>query len=110
MKDFIKPGDMMTVPAPSGGATSGNGVLVGAMFGVAATTAAESAEVEIMTTGVHALAKTSAQAWTLGAKVYWDNTNKVVTTTASGNTLIGVAVAVAANPSDYGEVRLNGSF
>ena len=110
MKDFSKPGVMMTVPAPSGGVVSGAGVLVGAMFGVAAKTAAESDPLEIMTTGVHSLPKTSAQAWTLGAKVYWDNSAKVVTTTASGNTAIGVAAAIAANPSAYGEVRLNGSF
>ena len=35
---------------------------------------------------------------------------KLATTTATGNTLIGVALADAANPSGTGRVRLNGSF
>ncbi|MFD2030608.1 capsid cement protein [Ancylobacter dichloromethanicus] len=40
--------------------------------------------------------------------MYFDATNKVATTTASGNSLIGVAMAAAANPSATGRVRLNG--
>lgn len=108
MRNFIQRGDVVTVPAPTGGILSGAGVLVGALFGIACTTAAEGAEVEIDTSGVYELAKTSAQAWTVGAKIYWDATNKVATTTASGNSLIGVAMAAAANPSAIGRVRLNG--
>ena len=44
------------------------------------------------------------------ARVYWDNTNKVVTATAGSNTLIGVATlaALAATPTVH--VRLNASF
>lgn len=41
MKNFIQRGDMITVTAPTGGVTSGQGVLVGNLFGVAATTVAE---------------------------------------------------------------------
>lgn len=39
MKNFIQRGDMITVTAPTGGVTSGQGVLVGNLFGVAAKTA-----------------------------------------------------------------------
>jgi hypothetical protein len=35
---------------------------------------------------------------------------KLFTTTSTSNTLAGVAVAVAANPSATGRVRLNGTF
>ncbi|GLK71282.1 DUF2190 family protein [Ancylobacter dichloromethanicus] len=108
MRNFIQRGDVVTVPAPTGGILSGAGVLVGSLFGIACTTADEGADVEIDTTGVYELAKTSAQAWAVGAKVYFDATNKVATTTASGNSLIGVAMAAAANPSATGRVRLNG--
>lgn len=105
MKNYVQPGVTVTVTAPED-VTSGRGLLVGALFGIAATTAASGAEVEIVTEGVFTHAKTSAQAWTQGAKVYWDNTNKVFTTAASGNTLVGVAAAAAANPSATGTVRL----
>ena len=63
-------------------------------------------------TGVIDLAKVASQAWTAGAKVYWDNTAKRATNVASGNTLIGVAVlAVGAGADEtVGRVRLNGAF
>jgi predicted RecA/RadA family phage recombinase len=57
MKNFIQRGDMITVTAPTGGVTSGQGVLVGSLFGVAATTAAEGESVEIDTVGVYELPK-----------------------------------------------------
>lgn len=105
MKNFIQPGDMITVPAPAAVA-SGDGVLVGSLFGVAANAAASGDDVEIKTTGVFDLAKTAAQAWTVGAPIYWATATKVATTLATDNTLIGVAVAAAANPSASGFVRL----
>lgn len=108
MKNYVQPGDIIEVPAPAT-VSSGAGVLVGSLFGVAATDAESGAPVQITTEGVFDLAKTSAQAWTVGADVYWDNTAKTCTTSGSGNTLIGVAVAAAANPSSTGRVRLNGS-
>lgn len=39
--------------------------------------------------------KTTAEAWAVGAKIYWNNTTKKFTTTASGNTLCGYAIAPA---------------
>ena len=35
MKNFIQRGDVITVTAPTGGVTSGQGVLVGNLFGIA---------------------------------------------------------------------------
>lgn len=109
MRNFVQPGNMMTVAAPAD-VLSGAGVLVGSMFGVAAFDAVSGADVEIATTGVFDMNKLSAQAWTVGAKVYWDGTAKQATTVSTSNTLIGVAAAAAANPSDTGRVRLNGAF
>jgi predicted RecA/RadA family phage recombinase len=109
MKNFIQPGDTIAVAAPySGGVASGNGVLVGTLFGVAVFAAAQNAMVEIRTEGVFDLPKAASQAWTVGALVYWDNTNRVCTTTASGNTLIGKAVlAVGSGAGEtIGRVRL----
>ncbi len=106
MKNFVQPGDIVAVPAPAD-VSSGDLVMVGKLFGVACTDAASGAAVEIKTSGVFTLPKTSAQAWTVGAAVYWDATNSEVTTTSTSNTLIGHAVAVAANPSATGVVRLS---
>lgn len=107
MKNFVQPGDTVTVTAPYDVA-SGAGCLVGTLFGIAAYSAKTGEEVEIKATGVFDLPKTSAQAWTVGAAIYWDDTAKNCTTTATNNTLIGKALAVAANPSATGVVRLNG--
>jgi len=107
-RTYKQPGDVLPLTAPTGGVTAGTPVLIGGLLVVPQNTAAEGEPFEGMRTGVHTLPKTSAQAWTQLAKVYWDNTNKVCTTTATSNTLIGVAAAPAANPSATGDVVLAG--
>ena len=111
MKTFIQPGQTVTLAVPYD-VVSGACLKVGAIVGVAANDAPAGTEVEVMLTGVHDLAKAASQAWTAGAKIYWDDTNKVTTTAATSNTLIGVALlAVAGGASDtIGRVRLNGAF
>jgi predicted RecA/RadA family phage recombinase len=105
MRNFIQTGDIVTVAAPAA-VSSGDGVLVGTLFGIATTDADSGADVVIKTTGVFELPKTSAQAWTVGAAIYWDADDKVATTTSTDNTLIGKALAIANNPSATGIVRL----
>ncbi len=109
MRNYVQTGNAVTVAAPYAVA-SGACALVGSLFGVAATTADVGVEVELVTVGVFDLAKTSAEAWTVGAKVYWDDTAKECTTVATDNTLVGVALLTAANSSTTGRVRLNGAF
>jgi predicted RecA/RadA family phage recombinase len=106
MKNFVQTGDIVPVIAPAD-VKSGDLVVVGTLFGVAHADAASGAPVEIKTSGVFILPKTSAQAWTQGVKVYWDATNKVLTTTVSTNLFIGNAVEGADNPSATGLVRLS---
>ncbi len=106
MKNFIQSGDAITVPAPAT-VKSGDLVVVGSLFGVAEADAASGADVVLNTSGVFTLTKASAQAWTVGATVYWDTTAGKATTVLSGNILIGHAIAAAANPSDSGVVRLS---
>lgn len=60
MKIYIQDGDMITVTAPVGGVTSGQGLLVGSLFGVVASNAAEGEAVEIATMGVFDLPKDAA--------------------------------------------------
>lgn len=110
MINFVQDGDTVTLLAPYD-VEPGAGLLVGSLFGVASNRAASGAEVEAGTEGVFDLKKKASQAWTQGVKVYWDDTNKEVTSTASGNTLIGVAVvAVGSGAGEIvGRVRLNGA-
>jgi predicted RecA/RadA family phage recombinase len=110
MKNFIQPGDTITVAAPYE-LDAGEGARVGMIFGVAIADAANGAAVELATRGVFEIKKTSAQAWTVGDAIYWNNSTKVATTaTTAGNIFIGVALAAALNPSATGIVRLNGAF
>lgn len=105
MKNYIQAGENITVPAPAD-VTSGQGVLVGSLFGIATGNAKSGEDVTLSRKGVFELKKLSAQAWTVGAKVYWNDTAKECTTVATGNTLIGVAVRAAADPSGTGAVVL----
>jgi predicted RecA/RadA family phage recombinase len=65
MKSYIQPGQVMTFTAPYQ-RNSGQGALIGAIFGVATKDVANAAQGEFMLNGVHSLNKTSAQAWTEG--------------------------------------------
>ncbi len=108
MKNYTQRGDTLTLVAPYDVA-SGAGMLVGAIFAVAATTAKAGDAVEGDVVGCFDLPK-AAGAVTQGAKLYWDNTARVVTTVATNNTLIGVATRAAANGDATANVRLNGAF
>jgi predicted RecA/RadA family phage recombinase len=109
MRNQTQNGDSCYIVAPTGGFVSGNGYLIGAaLFGVAGFTCAAGATGVLWLKGQYTLPKLSAQAWTVGQQVFWDNTNFWCTNVVNGNRAIGVAVAVEANPSATGEVRLNG--
>jgi len=110
MKNFIQPGDVLTITAAAD-VVSGAGVLSGVLFGVATGDALTGADLSIATTGVFELPKTSAQAWTVGQAIYFAPGTGLCTTASNGagSVFIGVATAVAANPSATGLVRLNGS-
>lgn len=96
MRNFVQPGDSLAVAVPyAGGVTAGQGVLVGALFGVAAVDGAQNAVIEAATQGVFDLTKEPSLAISAGARVFWDNTNRRVTTTATGNFSIGIATAAA---------------
>ena len=97
MRNCIRP-DARSVPMVvpyASGILSGQGMLVGAFFGVAAMDAAQNTTVECETRGEFDLPKEPALAISQGARVFWDNTNRRVTTTATGNFSIGIATTAA---------------
>jgi predicted RecA/RadA family phage recombinase len=108
MKNFKQHGDTLDLTAPSGGVISGTGYLIGALFGVAVVSADAGVTFPLRVVGVYTLPKATGEAWTEGALVYWDNTNKRLTTTSSGNTKVGTAVSAAASGDTTGIARLNG--
>ncbi len=109
MKSFIQPGNVITVTAPVGGVSSGDGVLIGSLFGVAAYDADEGDNSEIQVTGVMALPKLTTDTMAVGDPLYWDATNGHLTVTATDNVLVGVAVSTAGSGATTVEIRLNGS-
>lgn len=104
--NYVQSGKVLTLTAPYAVA-SGAGAQVGSIFGVATADIANGVEGEFETEGVFDLAKTSAQAWTVGQKIYWDNSNKRCDSDGTVGMLIGVATDVAANPTSTGYVKLN---
>lgn len=99
MKNFVQQGDTLTL-TPTAAVASGVGHLFGtSLFGVATNDVASGAPGEFITEGVVSIAKTSALAIAIGDRLYWDPVAKVVNKTAAAQQCVGIAVAVAANPS-----------
>ncbi|WP_288943970.1 DUF2190 family protein [uncultured Roseovarius sp.] len=106
MRNYIQPGNAITVTAEAA-AQSGDGVIVGNLFGIASGDAEIGDSLVLATTGVFELPKAATDDMVVGAKVYWNTSNGEATVTASGNTLIGHAVEAAGNPSSAVKVRLS---
>lgn len=109
MKNFIQKGDTVSVTAPAALA-SGQGVLVGALFGVAAHAAAQGAPVEVVRKGVFELSAVTADTGAVGAKMYWDNNARKLTTTATNNSLVGALIAAKDGDDTTATVLLDGAI
>jgi len=88
--------------------SSGNGALVGTLFGVAEADALISASVNIDTEGVFDITKATGgvNSFQPGDRVFWDNTNRNATPSSSGNKEIGIATAAALAAATTVRVRL----
>lgn len=111
MKNYMQPGCIVDLTAPSGGVVSGSPVLIGSLLAVPIASAAEDETFAGALEGVFTLAKATSQTWSQGAKLYWDNSGKKATTSTGGgsNRFIGHAVADAATNDTTGVVRLQQS-
>ncbi|QKC83267.1 capsid cement protein [Mesorhizobium sp. NZP2077] len=106
MKNYIGPGS--TIPWTNDGdaaVASGDGVMAGALFGVAQTDIAVGEAGELALTGVWILPKPENEDWTVGQRVYWDAGQATAT---EGDNLIGVAVEISGEAA--GKVRLSAAF
>jgi len=105
MKNFVQDGRVISVTAPYNLA-SGGGCRIGGIFGVSNGTYLSGNVAQIHTQGVFDIVKATG-AVTAGDDIYWDNTNKVVTTVAAGNKRIGVAIAAALSGDASARVLLD---
>jgi predicted RecA/RadA family phage recombinase len=108
MKTYVEVGEALEFTAPAGGVVSGTGVKIGDLLVIATVTAAVGEKFVGLRLGVVEHAKLSAQAWTEGQQVNWDNTNLRFTTVTTGNFKAGVAGAAPAHPTATGKVVLAG--
>jgi len=106
MKNFIQSGTVVPLVAPAD-VSSGDGVLVGSLFGIAATDATAGASVACKLECVFELPK-AAEDVSQGADLFWDDAAKNLTTTASGNTLVAKAITAAGTGVPTVRARLNG--
>lgn len=103
MKNYRAPGHVITVVTPAGGFASGNGYVIGSLFGVANLTTAEGERNELSVDGVYAFDGEGE----FGDAAYFDTADRSVTgTAAAGLYKIGVIVGTGTGTV---EVRLNGT-
>ena len=108
MRNYIQNGHIVRVTTPAGGIASGDALIVGSIFGIAAYSSAEGDPVELSTTGVFQLPKASAAVLTVGARVAWDNTAKNINVPGTGRFPVGTATEAAGNGITSVAVRLDG--
>lgn len=105
-RTFKQPGEVIDYPATAAVA-SGDVLVIGTRIAVALNAIAAGVTGSAAVTGVHTLPKLSTDAVTQGAVLYWDATNKRLTTTASGNTLAGYAFNAAAAGVAVVDIKIN---
>jgi predicted RecA/RadA family phage recombinase len=108
MKNYIQEGRIITVTTPVCGMTSGDAVVIGALFRIATKTAAAGETVAISTEGVFDLPKLASAVIAAGDAIAWDNTAKQVNAPATGRYPIGIAIEAAGNGAATVRVRLDG--
>jgi predicted RecA/RadA family phage recombinase len=106
-RSYIAAGDVLNL--------AGTGAMVGNQFVIPQTTAAQTVAFDGYVTGVHSHAKAASQAWTAGQVVYWDDTLKIFSSTATvgffgqGGVFIAVEAVAGGAGDTTGKVRLSGS-
>ena len=109
MNAYVHDGQILTVPAPYE-VHGGDGLRMGALFGISRTWAPKGEPVEVFTWGVFDVKKPVNEEWSVGDKIYWDETTRSYTATADGHVWIGYAISHApAGREGVGRVKLVGA-
>jgi predicted RecA/RadA family phage recombinase len=87
MKNLAQDGNVLTLPAPSGGVDSGDFVLIGDLLCVAITDGAQTVPTAFNVAGVHKAAPAdNATAFLVGDILYWNATDGKFFKSADGGT------------------------
>lgn len=107
MNNFVSTGHLLVVESPFE-VFGGDCLKIGALFGVAKTWASKGEKVEILTSGVFGVKKSSLERWAEGDLLYWNNdTNLVTNESGSSRGFVGVATeATDPKSSSYGRMKL----
>lgn len=105
MRNFLQDGNMIRVAAPYAVAT-GDGCQVGAMFGLAGNTAAIGEILDLITIGEMRFTALSTDTGAVGTAMYWDNTNRRLTTTADAWVSVGVLTQAKTSGQTTAVIRL----
>lgn len=103
---FVQDGRMID-HTPVGALASGDVVVQGDLIGVTVRPLAAGELGSLVVDGIFDFAKNTGVAYTVGQILYWDDTNNVVTTTATGNKQLGKVVRAAATTDTSVRVRLS---
>jgi predicted RecA/RadA family phage recombinase len=92
---------------PVSALASGDVVVQGDLVGVTLRPIAAGELGSLAVDGIFDFSKNTGVAYTVGTILYWDDTNNIVTTTATGNKQIGKVARAAATSDTSARVRLN---
>ena len=92
---------------PGAAVATGDVVVQGDLVGVVKRPLAANELGAVEVAGVFDFAKNTGVAFTVGTILYWDDTNNVVTSTATGNKQIGKVVRAAASADTTVRMRLS---
>lgn len=105
-QNFLSKGDVLQYVIPDATTiTAGSIVISGSLVGVALEGGGAGKTIPVMLSGVFEVNKGTSQAWTQGAPIYITS-GGTITTSASGNTLIGHAFAAVAQAVAAGPLKL----
>ena len=107
-KNKIQDGNIINY-TPGADVSSGDIIKMNDRFGIAMTDIAAGKTGAVAVVGVWEVPKASGETWGVGQQLYWDNTNKVVTTSdgTGANAKFGYAVEAAADTATTGIAKIN---
>lgn len=104
--NYVQEGKALNYTPSGADVASGDFILIGALGAIAKSNIADGKTGAVHVCGVFSVPKASG-AVTQGAKLYWNSTNSNLTTTASGNTFVGIAAEAAASGDASVKILLN---
>ncbi len=107
--NFLQPGCVLELTAPTGGVVSGTPILIGSYFVIPLVTAAATVRFNGQLDGVWTLPKTTSEVWAEGESVYWDAANSKLSTDPSLGLPVGAVHIAALSADTSAAVRLNGT-